>query len=316
MTNCSQCRCCFMKFQSFLDQNALPHLLLYGPPGTGKTTCILAVSRALSTRYPSASSSSMTLELNASDDRTISTVRDRIKDFVSTKTFFSIPFKLVILDEADAMTADAQAALRRIIEQYSKNTRFCLICNHLNKISLAIQSRCTRFRFGPPDEDQMLGRLQSIVQLEKVQADTDALKEIIKISEGDMRTSLNILQATAMAFPNQCIQLEHVYASTGNPSPKDVRSILETLLNAKISTSYERILQIKQEKGYALRDLITHLHKAMTTIKLDSNTRRVLLKCMADIEYRLAAGASENVQLAALIGGFALAREQMDKARD
>lgn len=141
----------------------MPHLLLYGPPGTGKTSTILSVAKKLNGKNYQA----MTLELNASDDRKISVVRDRIKDFASTRSIFDTGLKLVILDEADAMTNDAQAALRRIIENYSKTTRFCLICNHINKIIPAIQSRCTKFRFGPLKDNLLRARLESIAEQEK-----------------------------------------------------------------------------------------------------------------------------------------------------
>lgn len=151
------------KVDKLMEENKMPHLLLYGPPGTGKTSTILSIARKLN----GSNYRSMTLELNASDDRKISVVRERIKDFASTKTIFDTGLKLVILDEADAMTSDAQAALRRIIENYSRTTRFCLICNHINKIIPAIQSRCTKFRFGPLKESQLRARLEYIAEQEK-----------------------------------------------------------------------------------------------------------------------------------------------------
>ena len=136
----------------FMDENRLPHLLLYGPPGTGKTSTILACARQL---YKGKEFNSMVLELNASDDRGIGVVRNQIMNFASTRTIFSKGFKLIILDEADAMTKDAQNALRRVMEKFTENVRFCLICNYLTKIIPAIQSRCTRFRFGPLTTTQM-----------------------------------------------------------------------------------------------------------------------------------------------------------------
>eukprot|EP00878_Enallax_costatus_P026559 GHUV01028505.1.p1 GENE.GHUV01028505.1~~GHUV01028505.1.p1 ORF type:complete len:210 (+),score=54.50 GHUV01028505.1:200-829(+) len=145
------------------NENRLPHLLLYGPPGTGKTSTILAVARQI---YGGAMQN-MTLELNASDDRGIDVVREQIQDFASTRSVFSNKFKLVILDECDAMTRDAQFALRRVIEKYTRNTRFCLICNYVSKIIPALQSRCTRFRFPPLDEAHVRERLQHVVQQEK-----------------------------------------------------------------------------------------------------------------------------------------------------
>lgn len=148
----------------FIDENQLPHLLLYGPPGTGKTSTILACARKL---YTSAQFNSMVLEMNASDDRGIGIVRGQILSFASTGTMYRSGFKLIILDEADAMTNDAQNALRRIIEKYTDNVRFCIICNYLGKIIPALQSRCTKFRFGPLSANQIVPRLDDIIKEEK-----------------------------------------------------------------------------------------------------------------------------------------------------
>lgn len=147
-----------------IDAGKLPHLLFYGPPGTGKTSTILACAKRL---YGEKKWRSMTLVLNASDDRGIGVVREQVKGFAETKKLFSTGVKLIILDEADAMTADAQFALRRVIERYTKNTRFCLICNYVSRIIPALQSRCTRFRFPPLKRIEMETRLREIVALEK-----------------------------------------------------------------------------------------------------------------------------------------------------
>lgn len=147
----------------FIDEDKLPHLLLYGPPGTGKTSLVLACARKL---YGD-NFRSMILELNASDDRGIDVVREQIKTFAGTKRLFSSGFKLIILDEADAMTQIAQNALRRVIEQYTANVRFCLICNYVGKIIPAVQSRCTKFRFAPLSGDQISARLNVIIANEQ-----------------------------------------------------------------------------------------------------------------------------------------------------
>ncbi|GBG66433.1 hypothetical protein CBR_g61476 [Chara braunii] len=176
------------------SENRLPHLLLYGPPGTGKTSTILAVARQL---YGPSQYQNMTLELNASDDRGIDVVRNLIQDFASTQRFNfggKNNTKLVILDEADAMTKDAQFSLRRIIEKYTRNTRFCLICNYVSKIIPALQSRCTRFRFAPLAPVDVTLRLRHIVQEERLNVTDDGLRAIVRLGNGDMRKALNILQ--------------------------------------------------------------------------------------------------------------------------
>jgi len=146
-----------------IDENQLPHLLFYGPPGTGKTSTALACAKKMF----GAQYRSMTLELNASDDRGIDVVKDKIKEFASTQKIFSSGIKLIILDEADAMTSAAQAALRRVIEKYTKTTRFFLICNYVSKITMALQSRCTRFRFAPLSEQKISSMIDRVVKAEK-----------------------------------------------------------------------------------------------------------------------------------------------------
>ena len=146
-----------------IDSNSLPHLLFYGPPGTGKTSTILAVAHKLFGK----NISSMVLELNASDDNSIKVVRTKIKTFAGTKKLFSKGMKLIILDEADNLSSDAQSALRRVMEKYSSQTRFCLICNYVSKIAPAIQSRCQRFRFAPLAQKHMTGKITEIAGLEK-----------------------------------------------------------------------------------------------------------------------------------------------------
>lgn len=186
----------------FVDTNRLPHLLLYGPPGTGKTSTILALARRI---YGAENMRQMVLELNASDDRGIDVVREQIKTFASTKQIFSLGggasrggaagFKLIILDEADAMTSTAQMALRRIMEKYTTNTRFCIIANYSHKLSPALLSRCTRFRFSPLKEADIRVLVDKVIEEENVKIAPEAVGALVKLSRGDMRRALNVLQA-------------------------------------------------------------------------------------------------------------------------
>ncbi|CAF4115055.1 unnamed protein product [Rotaria magnacalcarata] len=175
----------------YISLGELPHLLFYGPAGTGKTSTILALAKQM---YTPTEMRGCVLELNASDDRGIGIVRDEIQTFVSTQTLHKKGIKLIILDEADAMTNDAQNALRRIIEQYTATARFCFICNYLSKIIPAVQSRCTRFRFGPLSNEQMMPRLEYVIEKEQVQIEPEGKKAILQLANGDMRRALNILQ--------------------------------------------------------------------------------------------------------------------------
>ena len=182
----------------------LPHLLLYGPPGTGKTSTILALARRI---YGAKNMRQMVLELNASDDRGIDVVREQIKTFASTKQIFTMnptstsstsiaAYKLIILDEADAMTSTAQMALRRIMEKYTANTRFCIIANYTHKLSPALLSRCTRFRFSPLKERDIRVLVDKVIMEENVRITPEATDSLVRLSKGDMRRALNVLQAT------------------------------------------------------------------------------------------------------------------------
>ncbi|CAM6114687.1 unnamed protein product [Calypogeia fissa] len=292
-------------------ENRLPHLLLYGPPGTGKTSTILAVARKL---Y-GPQFQNMILELNASDDRGIDVVRNQVQDFASTQSITfgtKINVKLIILDEADAMTKDAQFALRRIIEKYTKNTRFCLICNYVSKIIPALQSRCTRFRFPPLDQAHVLERLRFVVKEEGVDITEGGLNAVVRLAGGDMRKALNILQSTHMASPH--VTEESVYLCTGNPMPKDVQQIANWLLNDSFTTAFENVSNMKTNKGLALVDIVKELLPFIFQISMPQDVRVQLVDALADIEYRLASGTSEKLQLGALISAFTHARVALVKA--
>ena len=181
--------------------------------------------------------------MNASDDRGIGVVRNEILSFASTRTIFNRGFKLVILDEADAMTKDAQNALRRIIEKFTENTRFCLVCNYLNKLIPAIQSRCTRFRFAPLLGEQIAPRLAHVVATEKVVMTEDGKQALLTLGKGDMRRVLNILQCTAMSFEE--VNEDNVYTCVGQPLSSDIRACLQWMLNEEIKVAVEKINELK-----------------------------------------------------------------------
>ncbi|KAL5698917.1 Subunit of heteropentameric Replication factor C (RF-C) [Ranunculus cassubicifolius] len=293
------------------SENNLPHLLLYGPPGTGKTSTILAIARKIygeSYRH-------MMLELNASDDRGIQVVRQQVQEFASTKSLsfgVKFPVKLVLLDEADAMTNDAQFALRRVIEKYTKNTRFALICNDVNKIIPAIQSRCTRFRFAPLDVSHVTERLRYVIKAEGLNVDESGLTTLVRLSNGDMRKALNILQSTCMASPH--LTEEAVYLCTGNPVPKDIDHISWCLLNETFTTTLRSISDIKMRKGLALIDIVREVSTFIFEIKMPSDVRIHLISDLAEIEYRLTFGCSDDLQLVSVIASFTRVRSSLTDA--
>lgn len=234
-------------------------------------------------------------------------VRNEIKEFAGTRQLFNSGIKLVILDEADAMTSDAQFALRRVIEKYTKNTRFCLICNYVSKIIPALQSRCTRFRFSPLARDQMEGRLMDIVKAEKCDTRPDGIEAILRLADGDMRRVVNLLQATAMS--SEVIDETSVYLTSGAPLPADMEKILDWLLNSKFTAAYERIVSMCTEKGYSLTDVLHDLTLMVASLELPSPALAMLMDGMSGVEHRLAFGTDEKLQAASLVGVYVQTRE-------
>jgi len=287
-----------------IDSENLPHLLFYGPPGTGKTSTIVAAAKRM---YGAKAYSNMALELNASDARGIDVVRNEIKEFAGTRQLFSKGIKLIILDEADAMTSDAQFALRRVIEKYTKNARFCLICNYVSKIIPALQSRCTRFRFAPLSRDQIQGRLDEVAGSEGVDLTGSGKDAILRLAGGDMRRVLNLLQSTSMS--STTVDEESVYLTSGAPLPSDMKIILDLLLNATFENAYTAIVILCTAKGYALADVLADLTVMIIALELPSSVMARLLDGMSNVEHRLAFGTDEKLQAASLVGVFTQTRE-------
>ncbi|CAO1637055.1 unnamed protein product [Parajaminaea phylloscopi] len=299
--------------ESFIAKNRLPHLLFYGPPGTGKTSTVLAMARKI---YGEKWRNNV-LELNASDERGIDVVREQVKSFASTRNVFSggtsTGYKLIVLDEADAMTAAAQGALRRVIEQYTRNVRFCIICNYVNKIIPAIQSRCTRFRFNPLELDQVEARLEHVIENEEVRITPDGKEALLKLSKGDMRRALNVLQACHAAYDR--VDEAAVYNCTGNPYPADIEAIVKSMMNEEFTTAYQNISALKTQKGMALADMVAGIYDFIMTLKLPSASRIYLLDQLGVIEHRLSTGGSEKVQMTALLGAVKMSVKLADVQR-
>ncbi|KAJ5182415.1 hypothetical protein N7492_000031 [Penicillium capsulatum] len=309
----------------FVEANRLPHLLLYGPPGTGKTSTVLALARRI---YGQKNMRQMVLELNASDDRGIDVVREQIKTFASTKQIFSMApaagsgsslagFKLIVLDEADAMTSTAQMALRRIMERYTANTRFCIIANYTHKLSPALLSRCTRFRFSPLKEADIRVLVDQVIEKEQVRIQPEAVDSLVTLSKGDMRRALNVLQAchaSSIPLPTrdapnaprpepETITNATIYDCIAAPHPADIQQIMSSVLSTSDVTScLNTVNTLKAHKGLALADILSALADQLQQLEVPAQTRITWLEGLAEIEWRLSGGGSESVQTGGLVG--------------
>jgi replication factor C small subunit len=274
------------------DPTDMPHLLFSGSAGIGKTTAALCIARQILGEYVR----DYTLELNASDERGIGMVREKVKKFSRYAGMADVPFKIIILDEADEMTSDAQTALRRIIEDTAKYCRFILIANNISKIIDPIQSRCATFKFTSIPEEDVINHLESIAKKEKVKTDKKGLKAIYEYSEGDLRHAINLLQATASIG---AITEEHVKASAGLTKTNDVDQVLKIALAGKISDAREKMIELIKVYGMSESDFLKYLNSAV--FKTKHNKLSEILQVIAKYDYRILVGANSEIQLSALL---------------
>jgi len=270
----------------------MPHLLFSGSAGVGKTTAAMCIARQVLGEY----AKEYTLELNASDERGIGMVREKVKKFSRFAGMADAPFKLIILDEADEMTNDAQTALRRIIEDTARYCRFILIANNISKIIEPIQSRCASFKFTTIPEEDVIERLAEICKKEKIKSDKSGLREVYEYSEGDLRHAINLLQATASIGE---ITEEKVKASAGLTKTTDVNQVLKMALDGKIFDAREKMIELIKVYGMSESDFLKYLNSAVFKIKHEK--LREILEIIAKYDYRILVGANPEIQLSALL---------------
>lgn len=289
------------RLKQFVKEKNMPHLLFAGPPGTGKTTAAHALAHDLfGENYKQ-----YMLELNASDERGINVIREKVKEFARSRTPPGIPFKIILLDEADNMTADAQQALRRLMELYTTSTRFILIANYPSKIIDPIQSRCAFFRFTPLKKEDVVERLRYIAEKENVDYDIEALETIYEISEGDMRKAINILQAASALGK---VTVEAVFKVVGMARPKEVREMIKSALNGDFMGAREKLRKLMIEYGLSGADVIKQIHREIFSneIKIPEETRVLIADYLGEIHFRLVEGSDDDIQLSAFLAWLAL----------
>jgi replication factor C subunit 3/5 len=267
--------------KKFIENKRLPHMIFYGPAGTGKTSSIVSCAKEIYGKDYDI----MVLELNASDDRGINTVREQVKDFSSNCQFFSKGVMLVILDEADAMTYDAQFALRRIIENYSNNVRFCLICNYISKIIPPVQSRCVLFRFYPLNSEIIYNKLLKICKAEKIRSNKAGIETITKLCKGDLRVGINLLQSIYLAKGK--LATDAVYAFSGLPSPKQSKQLTNSILKQKQFIKNNKIILNMINNGISLQQILLTLCDNIKISNLNEKNKMVLIEKLGNIENKL-----------------------------
>ena len=283
---------------NLINNNKLPHMLLHGFSGVGKTTMADIIARTLyGNKY-----TKYILELNGSDDRGINIIRKRVKNFSSTKQFFNDEIKLVILDEADSMTYEAQFALSNIIENYTHNTKFFLICNYPDKIIKEIRSRCMQFKFNFLDKQLIKKKMFDVAKNEKVKITEKGIDLIIDISKCDMRKCYNLMQSVHIGYNE--VNEQNIYECIGIPKYSELEMLFDILMTKSFNEIYNIIYTIKENKGYALIDIIKFMVPII--IKKIKNKDQLIdiLHNLSLIEYRLSNDTNENIQLTGLIGLF------------
>ena len=289
------------KVHSLTRAMNIPHLLFAWPAGTGKSTLALIVVKEL---FGSTWKENY-LELNASDERGIDVVRQKVKDFARTKAIGKVPFKVIFLDEADALTKEAQQALRRTMENFTNTCRFVMSANYSSKIIDPIQSRCVIFRFKLLEKKDIEKRVILIAEKEKLQIDDKTMEFLYEASEGDCRRVINLLQASSSISPNISIDLLNTLIS--NAKPADIKIVLEYALSGDFIKAKEKLLEVMLKDSIAGTDIIKSIQKEIWNLQIDNELKVKLTEKTGEVEFRLVEGSDEFIQLEALLASFVLA---------
>jgi replication factor C small subunit len=288
------------RLQSYVKAGSLPHLLFTGSAGVGKTTAAIALAREF---FGEAWNLNFR-EMNASDERGIDVVRNQIKQFARTSPLGGAEFKILFLDEADALTPDAQAALRRTMESYAQTCRFILSCNYSSKIIDPIQSRCAIYRFRPLDNNAIAAEINRIAQKEDLTVDDDAIDAVSYIAQGDMRKAINALQGAAILTRE--ITRDTIYAITSTARPDEIDELLSLSLSGDFEGAGAVLSRLLHDRGIAPNELINQCYRAIIRRPMDESLRVALIDQLGITDFRLSEGASSDLQMDALIAQFVM----------
>jgi replication factor C small subunit len=293
-----------VRLQSYVKTGNLPHLLFTGSAGIGKTTAAVALAR----EFFGESWQMNFREMNASDERGIDVVRNQIKEFARTAPLAGATFKILFLDEADALTTDAQAALRRTMETYARTCRFILSCNYSSKIIDPIQSRCAIYRFRPLDDEAVVEALQRIAAAEGLTITREAQDAIVYVASGDMRKAINALQGAAILNPT--IDADRIYEITATARPEEIEELLDLSMEGRFDDAERLLSVLTRDRGIAPNELINQCYRAVVRRDLDRTLKVKLIDALGETDFRLSEGANSEIQMEALLARFVLAADQ------
>ena len=291
------------RLKNYVKRKSMPHLLFSGPPGVGKTTAALCLARELFGENWRENF----LELNSSDERGIDVIRTKVKDFARTKPIGDVPFKIIFLDESDALTSDAQNALRRTMEKYSDICRFILSCNYPSRIIPPIQSRCAIFRFSPLKKEDIAKKIKEICEKEGLTIDEKGLDAIIYVSEGDLRKAINVLQTAATVSKN--ITDEIVYKVSSRARPTEVRQMMNLALEGKFNEARDLLYKLMIDWGMSGEDVLVQMFREIPNLDIEERKKVAILEAIGECDFRIVEGANERIQLSALLAKLGMLKD-------
>lgn len=291
---------------SYVKSGNLPHLMFSGPPGVGKTASAISIAKEM---FGDTWTNNFT-ELNASDERGIDVVRTKIKNFARTSPLGEADFKIIFLDEADALTSDAQSALRRTMEKYTHTCRFILSCNYSSKIIEPIQSRCAVYRFSPISQEAIQQRVAYIAKEEGLEVTDEGMEAIKYVSQGDMRKAINSLQAAGLL--EKKVDMDAIYQITATARPEEIGELIDLSLAGDFLGARKQLDTLLINQGLSGEDIIVQLHRTMFDKTIPDILKVKLMDRIGEIDFRLTEGANERIQLEALLAYFVLAGKGND----